>query len=767
MAKILIKRSDVAGFVPDNNDLSIGELQLNTTDGKLFMKRSVLSVESMVEVGKDAATAVKLMTGRKINGTVFDGTQDISFGTNSVVEESNLYYTQARFDAAFGNKTTNNLFEGTNLYYTQARFNAAFAAKTTNDLTEGSNLYYTNARASAAAPVQTVAGRTGNVVVGLSDVVNAMNKTGDTMTGFLTLSANPTANLHAATKIYVDAQISSGTASSANKLTTARNINNTLFDGTQDISFSTDKVAEGFGNLYYTQARFDAALAAKTTTNLTEGTNLYYTNARASAAAPVQTVFGRNGAVVLTSNDVVTALGYVPTNSSGAGTPGGAATLDANGKLLSSQIPAIAVTDTYMAASEAEMLALTNAETGDVAIRTDLSKSFILKAMPYSTLANWQELLTPSDVVQSVAGKVGTVLLAVTDVSGAAPSLSPAFTGIPTAPTASAGTNNTQVATTAFATSAISTAAAAALVSPTFTGVPKAPTATTSDNSTQLATTAFVKAQNYATTTGTVTNAETVTNAAQPAITSLGTLTNLSVSGVTNLGTGGANYLSLIGAATGGAPKIIALGSDATSPIIYQTKSDIHAFYTGASLEQVRIGHTANAVNYLRLTGGVTGTGPVLTVDGSDASADLQLSGKNAGIVKMLTPMTVAGTIFASNTISTNQSVIGRFMIGAVSPGMTASGLTQATGSNVINQVSVVTAATAGTNVALTLTYALYGQICYIINTTNVTISVFPQVNSQIDTLGLNNPYSLGPNARLAFICSTAQQWWTLSAVYA
>ncbi|MGL5904759.1 MAG: hypothetical protein ACRCZO_18895 [Cetobacterium sp.] len=65
------------------------------------------------------------------------------------------------------------------------------------------------------------------------------------------------------------------------------------------------------------------------------------------------------------------------------------------------------------------MLALT-AQTGDVAIRTDLKKSFILKVDGASTLANWQELLTPDDRVQSVNGMTGTVVIAdaTTSVSG-------------------------------------------------------------------------------------------------------------------------------------------------------------------------------------------------------------------------------------------------------------------------------------------------------------------------------------------------------------
>ena len=59
--------------------------------------------------------------------------------------------------------------------------------------------------------------------------------------------------------------------------------------------------------------------------------------------------------------------------------------------------------------------------------------------------------------------------------------ISPALTGIPTAPTAAAGTSSTQLATTAFVTQ-----------SPQFLGVPTAPTATAGTSSTQLATTAFV-----------------------------------------------------------------------------------------------------------------------------------------------------------------------------------------------------------------------------------------------------------------------------------
>jgi hypothetical protein len=57
-------------------------------------------------------------------------------------------------------------------------------------------------------------------------------------------------------------------------------------------------------------------------------------------------------------------------------------------------------------------------------------------------------------------------------------------------PTATAGTNTTQLATTAFVTSANNLKAN--IASPTFTGTPFAPTASAGTNTTQIATTAFV-----------------------------------------------------------------------------------------------------------------------------------------------------------------------------------------------------------------------------------------------------------------------------------
>ena len=80
--------------------------------------------------------------------------------------------------------------------------------------------------------------------------------------------------------------------------------------------------------------------------------------------------------------------------------------------------------------------------------------------------------------------------VSLSDIASKAPLASPNFTGIPLAPTANAGTNTTQLATTAFVQGILS--------GPTFTGVPAAPTASAGTNTTQIATTAFVQAEGFA-----------------------------------------------------------------------------------------------------------------------------------------------------------------------------------------------------------------------------------------------------------------------------
>lgn len=209
--------------------------------------------------------------------------------------------------------------------------------------------------------------------------------------------------------------------------------------------------------------------------------------------------------------------------------------LDAQGKLNESVLPSIAITDTFVVDSEVEMLALT-VQTGDVAVRNDLSQTFILRGTDPTILGHWEHLKSPTDAVQSVNGKTGAVTLTKDDVGlskaenkTVAEILTDAIlTGTPKAPTPLNTSNDNSVATTKFVKDAIADlqpgenvvtsvnnrtgavtltqtdvgldkvenkTVAEILTSPALTGTATAPTPSAESNDTTIATTAFVKNQ--------------------------------------------------------------------------------------------------------------------------------------------------------------------------------------------------------------------------------------------------------------------------------
>ena len=100
-------------------------------------------------------------------------------------------------------------------------------------------------------------------------------------------------------------------------------------------------------------------------------------------------------------------LNYITTQK---GANNGIAPLDGNGKVPLDHIPASAIAEVFVVSSQSAMLAL-SAGVGDIAVRSDVNKSFILQSTPATTLGNWVELLTPTDAVLSVDGLTGAVSL--------------------------------------------------------------------------------------------------------------------------------------------------------------------------------------------------------------------------------------------------------------------------------------------------------------------------------------------------------------------
>jgi hypothetical protein len=201
---------------------------------------------------------------------------------------SSVFGRTGAITAQSGDYTTSQVNEGTNLYYTQARFDTAFSAKTTDDLTEGAtNLYFTNARASSAAPVQSVNGATGTVVLTTTEVSEGTNLYYTDARVNTVISATDIGDLNDISITGVsngDVLIYNSTSGNWENGPVASAPVTSVNTQTGAVVLDTDDISQGATNLYYATSLFNTDFATKDTDDLTEGaTNLYYTDARVDA----------------------------------------------------------------------------------------------------------------------------------------------------------------------------------------------------------------------------------------------------------------------------------------------------------------------------------------------------------------------------------------------------------------------------------------------------------------------------------------------------
>jgi len=327
----------------------------------------------------------------------------------------------------------------------------------------------------ATAGVASFNGRTGTVVLTAPDVsgVGGLINPSAALTGTPTAPTAAVGNssTQIATTAFVTAAVSAaGGVTSFNTRTGA-------------ITFVAADIS-GAGGALLASPAFTGTPTAPTAaagTNNTELATTAFVNAAISSIGIGVTSFeGRTGAVTLLANDISAAGGLIN--------------------------PSVALTGVPTAPTAA-------AGTSSTQIATT---AFVGAAILAGSVTTFN-------------GRAGAVTLSAADISGAGGALlaSPSFTGVPVAPTAAPGTNTTQLATTAFVTSALTTQAAnsvtsfngrqgvvtlttaditgaggAPIASPTFTGVPAVPTATAGTSTTQAASTAFVMAAIAASTAG-------------------------------------------------------------------------------------------------------------------------------------------------------------------------------------------------------------------------------------------------------------------------
>lgn len=123
--------------------------------------------------------------------------------------------------------------------------------------------------------------------------------------------------------------------------------------------------------------------------------------------------------------------------------------------------------------------------------------------------------------------------------------------------------------------------------------------------------------------------------------------------------TGVVNYIAIVGGTTGNPPSISSQGTDAAKGLLLYTAGtgDIDFKTNNTSQQGFEIKHTASSVNYLSVTGGVTGSPGTATMSciGSDSNIDMVLTPKGSGVLKVGT----AACFTANGSVATSVTSVG------------------------------------------------------------------------------------------------------------
>lgn len=312
----------------------------------------------------NVASATKLAEAKNINGVAFDGTQDITIDIGVEGPAASTDAHVAVFDGATGKLIKDSGFTIRSSVPADAVF-----TDTTYELEDF------GIEASA-------------------DEINYVKGVTSAIQGQIDSKADEGHN-HDAAYLGINAN-----AVSASKLAEAKNIavsgdatGSASFDGSADATIAVTLANSGVTAGTYAKVTVDAK------GRVTAGAALE------AADIPALTLAKVTDAGTAASKNVGTAAGEVPV-------------LGDNGKLDTAVLPAITITDTFVVADEAAMLAV-DAQVGDIVVRTDVNKTFVLQKDGANVAANWVALAAPTDsgYVSAVNGKTGSVTLTTTDIT--------------------------------------------------------------------------------------------------------------------------------------------------------------------------------------------------------------------------------------------------------------------------------------------------------------------------------------------------------------
>ena len=142
-SRIVLKRSSVAGKVPQTTDLQLGEIAINTTDGKLYIKKSVDGVESVVSPTGSASSGISLQgslslyvnQSTTLTITNYDSATSYSVsatGGTATISGDTITYTAGSTAGSFALSITASNTDGTSMRSVAVTVNAAGILQPTN-----------------------------------------------------------------------------------------------------------------------------------------------------------------------------------------------------------------------------------------------------------------------------------------------------------------------------------------------------------------------------------------------------------------------------------------------------------------------------------------------------------------------------------------------------------------------------------------------------------------------------------------------------------
>ena len=205
---IRLRRSAVSGSVPSTSDLNLGELAINTYDGKLYLKKDVSGTESVVEVGGNkfgtvavsgqssvvadtASDTLTLAAGSGMTITTDASTDTVTLAASSTTQQTAIWkeyvYTATNNQTSFSGSDDNSQTLSYITGYLQVFINGVLQDNGTDyTATTGTSVVLVNGAASG----DLVQISTFVKVLGSGDAVTD-EFTGDGSTAAYTLSADP------------------------------------------------------------------------------------------------------------------------------------------------------------------------------------------------------------------------------------------------------------------------------------------------------------------------------------------------------------------------------------------------------------------------------------------------------------------------------------------------------------------------------------------------------------------------------------------------